>query len=157
MEVSSLMGDQYLSNILLMLFSGERFKKLLDCALNSFNEDVHTFTRELPDLEKSLFDTGYTASEEYVEWKSRLFNKLGTSKVIEAKVTDANRMVDAGNGGQDSVFENGAEEGRKKDELQEEEDGEEEQEGEGGVQRVGARNGFGSDGLEKVKRQRVKR
>ncbi|CAN0382574.1 unnamed protein product [Scytosiphon promiscuus] len=69
-----------------MVFSGERFKKLLDCSLNSLNEDVNSFTRDLPNLEKSLFSAGYRSSEEYVGWKSRAFNKLAMSKVIQGKV-----------------------------------------------------------------------
>ncbi|CAM9619183.1 unnamed protein product [Sphacelaria rigidula] len=84
--LAALTDDQRLQETLLMVFSGERFKRLLDCSLNSLNEDVHTFTRELPNLEKSLFDAGYQASEEYVGWKSRAFNKLAMSKVIQGKV-----------------------------------------------------------------------
>lgn len=80
------MDDVRLMDTLLMVFSGERFRKLLDCSLNSLNEDVNAFTRDLPNLEKRLFDTGYRASQEYVEWKSRIFNKLARSKVIEGKV-----------------------------------------------------------------------
>ncbi|CAM9887482.1 unnamed protein product [Ectocarpus sp. 4 AP-2014] len=84
--LASLMGDQRLQDTLLMVFSGERFKRLLDCSLNSLNEDVNSFTRDLPNLEKSLFNAGYRSSEEYVGWKSRAFNKLATSKVIQGKV-----------------------------------------------------------------------
>lgn len=87
--LAALTDDQFLHATLLALFSGERFKRVLDCALNSLNEDVHAFTRELPDLEKGLFETGYRASEEYLSWKSRLFNKLAASKVIEGKVAEA--------------------------------------------------------------------
>lgn len=84
--LASLTGDQRLQDTLLMVFSGERFKSLLDCSLNSLNEDVNSFTRDLPNLEKSLFNAGYRTSEEYVGWKSRAFNKLATSKVIQGKV-----------------------------------------------------------------------
>lgn len=84
--LATLTGDQRLQDTLLMVFSGERFKRLLDCSLNSLNEDVNSFTRDLPNLEKSLFDAGYRASAEYVGWKSRAFNKLATSKVIQGKV-----------------------------------------------------------------------
>lgn len=84
--LASLMGDQRLQDTLLMVFSGERFKQLLDLSLNSLNEDVNTFTRDLPNLEKSLFDAGYRSSEEYVGWKSRAFNKLAMSKVIKGKI-----------------------------------------------------------------------
>ena len=69
-----------------MAFSGERFKRLLDCSLNSLNEDANAFTRDLPNLEKGLFASGYESSEEYVDWKSRAFNKLATSRVIQNKV-----------------------------------------------------------------------
>lgn len=84
--LAALTGDQRLQDTLLMVFSGERFKRLLDCSLNSLNEDVNSFTRDLPNLEKSLFSAGYRTSEEYVGWKSRAFNKLATSKVIQGKV-----------------------------------------------------------------------
>lgn len=84
--LASLTDDQRLQDTLLMVFSGERFKRLLDCSLNSLNEDVNAFTRDLPNLEKSLFRAGYRASEEYVGWKSRAFNKLVASKVIQGKV-----------------------------------------------------------------------
>eukprot|EP00752_Nemacystus_decipiens_P004561 g4163.t1 len=84
--LAALTGDQRLQDTLLMVFSGERFKSLLDCSLNSLNEDVNSFTRDLPNLEKSLFSAGYRTSEEYVGWKSRVFNKLATSKVIQGKV-----------------------------------------------------------------------
>ncbi|CAM9320591.1 unnamed protein product [Hapterophycus canaliculatus] len=85
-SLASLTGDQRLQDTLLMVFSGERFKRLLDCSLNSLNEDVNSFTRDLPNLEKSLFNSGYRSSEEYVGWKSRAFNKLAMSKVIQGKV-----------------------------------------------------------------------
>lgn len=84
--LASMMGDERLQDTLLMAFSGERFKRLLDCSLNSLNEDANTFTRDLPNLEKDLFTAGYQSSEEYVDWKSRAFNKLATSKVIKNKV-----------------------------------------------------------------------
>ena len=84
--LASLTDDQRLKDTLLMVFSGERFKRLLDCSLNSLNEDVNAFTRDLPHLEKNLFNAGYRSSEEYVGWKSRAFNKLAMSKVIQGKV-----------------------------------------------------------------------
>eukprot|EP00904_Undaria_pinnatifida_P000017 jgi/Undpi1/10015/HiC_scaffold_28.g12469.m1 len=84
--LASLTDDQRLQDTLLVVFSGERFKRLLDCSLNSLNEDVNAFTRDLPNLEKSLFNAGYRSSEEYVGWKSRAFNKLAMSKVIQGKV-----------------------------------------------------------------------
>ncbi|CAM9847876.1 unnamed protein product, partial [Laminaria digitata] len=84
--LASLTDDQRLQDTLLMVFSGERFKRLLDCSLNSLNEDVNAFTRDLPNLEKSLFNAGYRSSEEYVGWKSRAFNKLAMSKVIQGKM-----------------------------------------------------------------------
>lgn len=57
-SLATLTGDQRLQDTLLMVFSGERFKRLLDCSLNSLNEDVNSFTRDLPNLEKSLFNAG---------------------------------------------------------------------------------------------------
>lgn len=84
--LAALTDDRRLQDTLLMVFSGERFKRLLDCSLNSLNEDVNAFTRDLPNLEKRLFSAGYGSSEEYLGWKSRAFNKLATSKVIQGKV-----------------------------------------------------------------------
>ncbi|CAN0202822.1 unnamed protein product [Discosporangium mesarthrocarpum] len=83
--LARLCNDKPLQDKLLSVFSGDRFRRLLDCSLNSLNEDITPITRELPYLERRLFDAGYQASEEYVRWKSRTLNKLSTSKVLQGK------------------------------------------------------------------------
>ncbi|CAM9848663.1 unnamed protein product [Choristocarpus tenellus] len=83
--LAGLLNDRKLQDTLLVVFSGDRFRRLLDCSLNSLNEDITSFTRELPSLERRLFNAGYQASDEYFRWKSRTLNRLTTSRVLQGK------------------------------------------------------------------------
>jgi GINS complex protein len=89
--VARMMGDSQLENLLLDVFCGERFKKLLDCSLNSANNDIAAYTRTLPASERKLFDAGYDTNDEYIKWKSRENMLLKASRLANDAAHDAKR------------------------------------------------------------------
>jgi hypothetical protein len=89
--VARMMGDSQLENLLLDVFCGERFKKLLDCSLNSANNDIAAYTRTLPASERKLFDAGYDTNDEYIKWKSREDMLLKASRLANDAAHDAKR------------------------------------------------------------------
>ena len=59
---ASLSGASSLRSSLVKLFGGHRLVQTIDWAVNSQDEDVSSYTRNLPDYERRLFDVGRTAA-----------------------------------------------------------------------------------------------
>jgi hypothetical protein len=73
--------DVELGDVLRESLTGERYSEVVKQCLNSRGEDVTDVRRELDNLERHLFDSGYESSNNYFKWKTRR-EKLVASAVI---------------------------------------------------------------------------
>ena len=79
------LDDADMRLILSETYSGERFKQILDWSVNSVNEDITHFTKNLSHSELRLFDSGFLASVAVQRWKS------GQAKRTHYDAQDAKR------------------------------------------------------------------
>lgn len=81
--LSRVKRDDELQKKLRMAFSGERFKRIMDLAFSSHNQDVREESQLFTDLERQLFDAGYRGVHELLEWKSRKQRTLTASSAVQ--------------------------------------------------------------------------
>jgi hypothetical protein len=78
-SLARLNSDDNLQQKLLFAFTGDRFRRIMDLAFNSQNEDVTEQSRSFTDVEQNLFDAGYQASVGFSRWKARRQRSLRVS------------------------------------------------------------------------------
>ena len=60
---------QYLRGTLLKTFTGERLRETLDWSLSSVGDDVTSYTSQLTEMERRLFQCGAVAATAHLRWK----------------------------------------------------------------------------------------
>ena len=58
-----------LRRMLQSTYSGERLRQTMDWTMNSINNDVSEYTKNLSLLERKLFDLGAVSSKDHYSWK----------------------------------------------------------------------------------------
>ncbi|DAZ96788.1 TPA: hypothetical protein N0F65_005786 [Lagenidium giganteum] len=72
-----------IEEILRLAFGGERYREVLNNAMNTMDTDTTEFTRKLTEEEKKLFQAGVHDAKDFIQWKGRKAETIQTAAVVE--------------------------------------------------------------------------
>ncbi|TYZ54499.1 hypothetical protein PybrP1_010301 [[Pythium] brassicae (nom. inval.)] len=72
-----------IEEIMRLAFGGERYRDVLNNAMNSLDEDTTEFTRRLTEEEKALFQAGLRDASDFIQWKGRHAEVITASAVVQ--------------------------------------------------------------------------
>ncbi|KAI9907670.1 hypothetical protein PsorP6_004640 [Peronosclerospora sorghi] len=72
-----------IDEILRLCFGGERYRDILNNAMNALDEDTTEFTRKLTEDGKKLFEAGIRDAKDFAQWKGRNAETIKAAAVVE--------------------------------------------------------------------------
>jgi GINS complex subunit 3 len=91
--------DEHLQRTMRMVFSGQRFRDILDASLNSGGDDMTDFLKDLPHAERILFNAGFVGSREYEAYKKGTHAQIGMAEVLKVSSATSGEAGDGGKRG----------------------------------------------------------